>query len=81
MKVYDTTYSVNRPSEVEITSDRVFIASNIEQVTRTVEGITEQCYSFTLTEYTKDEYLIYLTQQNAELVDELAATKIILGVE
>lgn len=81
MKVYNTTYAVNRPKEVEITSDRVFVASNIEQISRTVDGITEECYSFTLKEYTKDEYLIYLTEQNAELIDELAATKIILGVE
>ena len=33
MKIYEHTYSMNRPQEIETTSTKVFVASNIEEVT------------------------------------------------
>lgn len=81
MKIYNTTYSALAPAEIEMTDKNVFVASDIHQVTRPLETGTESCYEFTLTVYTKDEYIMKLTQQNTELADELEATKIILGVE
>ena len=81
MKLYNITYSTTQPENIEITTTKVFVASNIEAVERTAEGITEQCYSFDLTEYDKDEYIALMANNNASLQEELEATKILLGVE
>ena len=84
MKVYENTYSLIEPPAIEITNSKVFIASNIEQVTREYEDTSEQCYCYTLTEYDKNEYIILLAQNTADIAalqEELAAAKILLGVE
>ena len=84
MKIYEHTYSMNRPQEIETTSTKVFVASNIEEVTLEVEEKTKTCFSYTLTEYDKDEYLDILFKQQtdiAALQEELQAAKILLGVE
>ena len=81
------------PELVEINVTGVYVASDIQPYeeeivdddnnTRTMSG-----YQYNYILYTKDEYLVILTkknaeldQKNAELEDELQATKIILGVE
>lgn len=81
------------PELVEINATGVYVASDIQPYeeeivdddnnTRTMSG-----YQYNYILYTKDEYLVILTkknaeldQKNAELEDELQATKIILGVE
>lgn len=84
MKIYSPTYSLNPPQEMEITETKVFIAKDIQQVNRQFEDTTEQCYSYTLTEYDKDEYLTLMLQQQSDiesLREELEAAKILLGVE
>lgn len=84
MKIYNPVYADIEPSAIEITKDKVFIANNIEQVERSHEGIVEQCYKFSLTEYEKDEYIAIMAQKSADIAalqEELEAAKIILGVE
>ena len=84
MKIYENTYSMNRPKEIETTSTKVFIASNIEEATMEIEEKTMNCFSYTLTEYDKDEYLDLLFKQQANITslqEELEAAKILLGVE
>lgn len=84
MKIYEHTYSMNRPQEIETTSTKVFVTSNIEEVTLEVEEKAKTCFSYTLTEYDKDEYLDILFKQQtdiAALQEELQAAKILLGVE
>lgn len=84
MTIYNNTYSSVEPPAIEITNSKVFIASNIEEVTREVEERTELVYSYTLTEYDKDEYIMIMAQNNADvaaLQEELHAAKILLGVE
>lgn len=84
MKIYNPTYSSTRPQEIEITETQVFIASNIQFITRVFEEREEQCYSYTLTEYTKDEYIKILSQNQTNITalqEELQAAKILLGVE
>ena len=84
MKIYEHTYSMNRPQEIETTSTKVFVASNIEEVTLEVEEKAINCFSYTLAEYDKDEYLDLLFKQQtdiAALQEELQAAKILLGVE
>lgn len=49
MREYGTTYSAERPEEVDVKSTKVFVASNIKEE-------KEGGYSYDLTEYDKDEY-------------------------
>ena len=84
MKIYNNTYSLTEPPAIDITNSKVFIASNIEIITREVEERTEQTYVYTLTEYDKDEYIMIMAQNNADIAalqEELTAAKILLGVE
>lgn len=81
MTNYGKTYSSERPQEIEITSSYVFVASNIQPYTTTVEGQEVTGYEFDYTSYTKDEFLL---QQNSKidlLGQELQAAKILLGVD
>ena len=84
MKIYEHTYSMNRPPEIETTATKVFVTSNVEEVTIEIEETNVDCFSYTLVEYDKDEYLDKLFKQQtdiAALQEELQAAKILLGVE
>lgn len=84
MKIYNPTYSLIEPPEIEITKTKVFVSSNIQSVEREAEGNIETCYSFVLTEYDKDEYITMLAANQADIAalqEELTAAKILLGVE
>lgn len=76
-----TQYSTTRPKEIEMTADAVFTATNITPYSKEIEGHTINGFSYTYKQYTKDEYLM---EQNASIIalqEELAATKILLGVD
>lgn len=85
MKNYGKVHGTSRPQEIEITATSVFVASNIEEHTKEIEGKTIQEYVYDYIGYGKDEYLSTVAIANAnaikELSDELAAAKILLGVE
>lgn len=81
MKVYNNVHSDNEPQLIQITSAAVFIASNIHPYEEIIDEHISSGYEYNLTQYDKDEYLLFLAQQNNELKDELQATKILLGVE
>lgn len=84
MKIYENTYSTTMPPEIDITAEKVFVASNIEEVTEEIEEKTINRYHYTLTEYDKDEYLAKMFKQQTDITalqEELEAAKILLGVE
>ena len=85
MKQFINVYSSIEPTPVEITATKVFVASDIHAVTRTNDRDEQvNCYTYTVTEYDKDEYLALLSQNQqdiAALQEELRAAKILLGVE
>lgn len=82
MTNYGTTYSASRPQPIEMTTTKVFVASNIQPYETTNENDElVQGYSYDFIEYDKDEYIQIMTQSISNLEDELAATKIILGVD
>ena len=85
MTNYGRVKSNNAPPAVEITPNFVYVASNIEEQTRVIDEVEETIYSYDYIGYTKDEYISVISVANAnaieELNDELAATKILLGVE
>ena len=81
MKNYGKVHSLNQPQENEIKEEKVFLASNIQPYTTVIEDKEESGYEYDYVEYTKDEYIKLLSQQSQRLEEELAAAKILLGVE
>lgn len=70
------------PEQVTYIGDNVLVASDITSYTEIdSEGYNISGYQYNLIQYTKDEYLQLALAKIATLEDELAATKIILGVE
>ena len=79
---YGVIQSSFEPNAIEYTEHSILEASNIEEYTiQDKEGHTIHGYSYNLIEYTKEEYLEKALNKIASLEEELAATKIILGVE
>ena len=74
-------YSVSQPQEIEITSDAVFVATDITPYSKEIEGHTINGFSYTYKQYTKDEYLMQQSESIAALQEQLAAAKILLGVD
>ena len=81
MKNYGKVQSLNQPQEIEIKEEKVFLASNIQPYTTVVEDKEESGYEYDYVEYSKDEYIKLLSQQSQRLEEELAAAKVLLGVE
>lgn len=81
MKNYGIVYGATEPQPIEITSTSVFTASNIEPYTQVIEDKTVSGYRYEYTEYSKDEYLLSQAASIASLQEELAAAKVLLGVE
>lgn len=81
MKDYGLVKGTVEPKGLEITSNSVFVASNIQNYEENLDGRICSGYKYNLIEYTKDEYMILLAEKNSQLEEELQATKIILGVE
>lgn len=81
MKNYGIIYGTAEPSTVEITPNSVFVASNIQPYEEEIDGHNVSGYKYNYIEYTKDEYLIEQARSLAELQEELAAAKVLLGVE
>lgn len=74
MKNLGKIRSTNRPQDIEMTENSVFVASNITEYNKNIDGYIEEGYEYDCIEYTKDEYLLSLAQQ-------LTAAKILLGVD
>ena len=81
MKNYGIVYGSTEPQTIEITPTSVFVASNIEPYEEQIDGTTISGYKYNYVEYTKDEYLLQQTNDIATLQEELAAAKVLLGVE
>ncbi len=81
MKNYGRIQGSHEPPAIEMTANAVFLASNIQPYTETVEGYTINGYEYDYIEYSKDEYLLQQNEKIAALEQELQATKILLGVD
>lgn len=82
---YGRIQSTEEPQEVEMTDTQVFIADNIERYEKEMDGYTVQGFEYDYKSYSKDEYIQLLNDKNARAIaalqEELAAAKILLGVE
>ena len=82
---YGRIQSTERPQDVEMTDTQVFMADNIEEYEKEIDGHSVQGFEYDYKSYTKDEYIQFLNDKNAHAIaalqEELAAAKILLGVE
>lgn len=74
-------YSVTQPQPVEVTSNAVFIATNISPYSKEIEGHTVSGYQYNYKQYTLAEYLVLQNANIALLQEELQAAKVLLGVD
>lgn len=76
--------SNEQPQLIQILNNNIIIPSNIHEYNITTDDGAMQGYEYDCDIYNKDEYLIIIAQQAqhiAQLQDELAAAKILLGVD
>lgn len=78
MKNYGLQRSTVEPKPVEITESKVFVATDIEQVTLTMDEQEVQEYQFNLVEYDKDEYIKIISEKNEELEQQMTDTQLAL---
>ena len=73
MKNHGQTRSTTEPLAVEVTASKVFVASNVEQITVQDQSGERTEYQYDLMEYEKDEYIKMMNDRNetteAELTD------------
>lgn len=78
--VHSDTY----PEKIQFSNNQIRIPSNIHTYNITIDQYEFQGYEYDCDVYDKDEYLIVVAQQAqhiTELEEELAAAKILLGVD
>ena len=78
MKNYGLQRSAVEPKDVEITESKVFVATDIKQVTVTMDEQEVQEYQFNLVEYDKDEYIKIISEKNAALEQQVTDTQLAL---
>ena len=78
MKDYGLTISTVEPQAVDIKNTKVFVATNIEQVTVTTDEGDVQEYQFNLVEYDKDEYIRMMSEKNDDLEQQVTDTQLAL---
>ncbi len=81
MKQYFKVHSSTQPMALVIGDKSVQINTNIQPYTESIDGYTINGFEYDCTEYTKDEYLVAQDAKIASLQEELAAAKILLGVD
>jgi hypothetical protein len=78
MKEYKNVRSSARPQDIEITNNAVYLAKNIAPYEEDFDGRVVKGFQYDCFEYTKDEYLIKLTQENANLHEQIIDTQLAL---
>lgn len=82
---YGKIQGTEQPPEVEMTDTTVFIAENIVPIQEEIDEHIVNGFQYDYKAYTKDEYIQLLNDKNAKAIaalqEELAAAKILLGVE
>ena len=82
---YGKIQGTEQPPEVEMTDTAVFVAENIVPIQEEIDEHIVNGFQYDYKAYTKDEYIQLLNDKNAKAIaalqEELAAAKILLGVE
>ncbi len=78
MILHGTTRSTTVPDEIRVDEQSVWFADDITEVTVADEEGTHIEYEYTLIQYTKDEYIHNLINDNQTLQEELTNTELAL---
>lgn len=71
---YGVTQSTVKPQEIEILDTKVFVSSDIEEVS----SDDFAGYEYNLVEYSKDEYIKLQAEQNNSLSNQVTDTQLAL---
>lgn len=78
MKDCGLTRSTIEPKPIEITENKVFIATDVHQIITETDEHKIQEYEFNLIEYSKDEYIKLISNKNSEIEQTLIDTQMAL---
>lgn len=71
--------SLEQAQPIIVGKTTVYVHTNIEQITKDSDGNpVEDLYSYNEVQYSKDEYIKHLSEQNASLENELLNTQLAL---
>ena len=73
--------SAIQPQEITIVGNEVLVASNIVPFEEEIDGYVRTGYEYDCEHYNKDEYLLQQSIKISSLEEELAAAKVLLGVD
>ena len=72
MKNYGKTECDVRPESVTVDECSVWVANNVTEVEKEIEGETRISYEYNLTQYDKDEYIKFKLDEQSDAILELA---------
>jgi len=75
---YGIQCSAVEPQPIEITGSSILINTNIIPYSKEEDGRTLQGYKYNCIGYTKDEYILKMTEKNAKLEQDLIDTQVAL---
>ena len=76
MTEYKNVHSTIKPNETEIDEYSVWVNEDIREITITDENGEHTGYEFNQTQYSKDEYIKLISEQNKDLEDKLTDTQL-----
>lgn len=73
---HGTVESIEKPEELVIDDHSVWVASDITETEKTIgDGETQKGYTYTLIQYTKDEYIKATSDANKDLEEQVLETQ------
>lgn len=80
MKEHGRVQSVQQPEPKVIDDFSVWIATDVEKISRpaTEDEPGVEGYEYTLTQYSKDEYIAVIDEKNTALENEITSTQLAL---
>ena len=78
MTEYKNVQSTIKPKETEFDEYSVWVSKGIRERTATDENGSHTEYEYNQTQYSKDEYILLLSENNKNLEDKLTDTQLAL---
>lgn len=78
MTEYKKVQSTIKPMETEFDEYSVWVNSDIHEITVTDKNGSHTEYEYNQTQYSKDEYILLLSENNKNLEDKLTDTQLAL---
>ena len=76
MTEYKNVQSTIKPKEIEIDEYSVWVSKDISEITVADENGSHTEYEYNQTQYSKNEYIKLISEQNKDLEDKLTDTQL-----